>query len=85
MGLVTPFTTFDDPVYQVNNPLVNANREYQDKGFEGVVNVPNPSHQWEQDLGGALLNYTQGNGGWDAVTKVFTDNWAKEYKLSYAQ
>ena len=43
------------------------------------------SHQWEKDLGSAELNYAQGQGDWDAVKKVFTDDWAKEYKLAFAK
>lgn len=85
MGLVAPFTSFDKEQYQVNNPLVNANREYQKAGKTDVISVPTVSHQWEQDLGSAELNYAQGNGNWDDVTKVFTDNWASEYKLAYGE
>lgn len=85
MGLVAPFTTFEEEAYQVDNPLVNANRDYQEQGYEDVVHVPNPSHQWEQDLGAAMLNYAQGTGDWEAVQQVFSEDWAKEYQLSYAQ
>ena len=85
MGLVTPFKTFDDEAYQVSNPLVEANREYQDAGKYDVISVSTVSHQWEQDLGSAELSYAQGQGSWDAVKKVFADNWASEYKLSFGE
>lgn len=83
MGLVTPFKTFDSTEYQVSNPLVAANREYEKAGKKSVTLIPDPSHQWEEDLGSALLSYAQGNGNWSAVKKVYTDNWASEYKLTY--
>ncbi|NMM94045.1 ABC transporter substrate-binding protein [Bifidobacterium oedipodis] len=85
MGLVAPFKGFDEEQYQVDNPLVNANREYQEAGKTDVVSVPTVSHQWEQDLGSAELNYAQGTGSWDDVIKVFTDNWASEYALAYGE
>lgn len=85
MGLVTPFKTFDEEAYTVKNPLVEANREYQENGYYDVISVSTVSHQWEKDLGSAELNYAQGQGDWDAVKKVFTDDWAKEYKLAFAK
>lgn len=83
MGLVTPFKTFEDAKYQTTNPLVLDNLAYQKAGKKDTVLVPDPSHQWEDDLKAALLNYAQGSGSWDAVQKVYTENWAKEYKLTY--
>jgi len=38
-----------------------------------------PSEQWKNDLGSALLEYTQGTGNWDGVKSAFVDGWAKEY------
>ena len=84
-GLVTPFKTFDEEAYTVKNPLAEANREYQENGYYDVISVSTVSHQWEKDLGSAELNYAQGQGDWDAVKKVFTDDWAKEYKLAFAK
>ena len=81
MGLVSPFKGFDNEKYQVTNPLVGVNREYQKAGKTDVISVPTVSHQWEQNLGSAELNYAQGNGSWDDVVKVFTNDWASEYKL----
>lgn len=83
MGLVTPFKTFDENEYKVDNPLVEANREAQAAGKYDTSTVFTPSHKWEEDMVAALTNYTQGTGSWDDVTKVFTVNWAEEYKLNY--
>ncbi|WP_270497144.1 hypothetical protein [Bifidobacterium pseudocatenulatum] len=85
MGLVSPFKGFDNEKYQVTNPLVGVNREYQKAGKTDVISVPTVSHQWEQNLGSAELNYAQGNGSWDDVVKVFTNDWASEYKLAYGE
>lgn len=85
MGLVTPFKSFDDEAYTVHNALVDANREYQKDGKYDVVSVSTVSHQWEQSLGAAELSYAQGQGSWDDVKKVFTEDWASEYKLAYAK
>lgn len=85
MGLVTPFKTFDEDAYTVKNPLVEANREYQQAGNYDVVSVSTVSHQWEQDLAAAELSYAQGQGSWDDVKKVFTDNWSSEYKLAFGK
>ena len=85
MGLVSPFKGFDNEKYQVTNPLVGVNREYQKAGKTDVISVPTVSHQWEQNLGSAELNYAQGNGSWDDVVKVFTNDWASEYKLAYSE
>ena len=85
MGFTTPFKTFDEEAYTVKNPLVEASREYQENGYYDVISVSTVSHQWEKDLGSAELNYAQGQGDWDAVKKVFTDDWAKEYKLAFAK
>lgn len=85
MGLVSPFKGFDNEKYQVTNPLVVVNREYQKAGKTDVISVPTVSHQWEQNLGSAELNYAQGNGSWDDVVKVFTNDWASEYKLAYSE
>ena len=60
MGLVSPFKGFDNEKYQVTNPLVGVNREYQKAGKTDVISVPTVSHQWEQNLGSAELNYAQG-------------------------
>ena len=83
MGLVTPFKTFDENKYKVDNPLVEANREAQAAGKYDTSTVFTPSHAWEEALTSALINYTQDTGDWNDVTKVFTDKWAEEYKLNY--
>lgn len=83
MGQVTPFKTFSAKKYQVHNALVEASRESKKVGKQPVIQIPNPSHQWEKNLGAAELRYAQGQGSWDDVIKVFTQDWTKEYKLSY--
>ena len=70
--------------YQVTNPLVGVNREYQKAGKTDVISVPTVSHQWEQNLGSAELNYAQGNGSWDDVLALMhRDKKARGNKLRF--
>jgi len=84
MGFVTPFTTFADD--KSTNPLVLADAEYQAAGKTAVTwnFTTMPSEEWKNGVGQALLQYAQGTGEWDAVTKAFVDGWASEYQLSHA-
>ncbi|MCI1978334.1 MAG: ABC transporter substrate-binding protein [Bifidobacteriaceae bacterium] len=83
MGMDAPFKGFDGEDYQVNNPLANANREYQKAGKKNVQTPFTPSHKFEEELTSDLVNYAQGTGDWNAVINTYTNTWAKEYKANY--
>ena len=87
MGFLTPFKTFSDKKYAPKNPIYTEYTKLKKEGKYDVYGVcaVTPSHQWQKDLGNAMLNYAQGTGDWDAVQKVFSDDWAKEYNLVYKQ
>lgn len=85
MGFVTPFTTFED--YLPDNPLVQANEEYNEAGKTPVSwnFATMPSEEWKNGVGSALLEYAQGTGDWDAVVTAFVDGWATEYAAANAE
>lgn len=80
MGFTTPFKTFTGK-YATDNPIIKAANAYQKAGKKNVqwAFLYDPSEEWKNDLGNALLEYGQGTGNWDAVKSAFVDNWAKEY------
>ena len=78
MGVVTPFTTFDDDAYQTNNPLISAANESIEAGKTPVSwNFSSiPSETWKDGVGSALLQYAQGSQSdeeWNAVKTAFVD------------
>ena len=79
MGFTTPFKTFSS--VKSDNPLVTDAMDDQKSGTTAVSwnFTMMPSEQWKNDLGSALLEYTQGTGNWDGVKSAFVDGWAKEY------
>ncbi len=85
MGFVTPFTTFAD--YLPDNPLVQANEEYNEAGKTPVSwnFTTMPSENWKNNVGGALLEYAQGTGDWNGVVSAFVDGWATEYAAANAE
>lgn len=84
MGFVTPFSTFTDK-YVADNPLIRAANESIKAGKTSVSwNFSSiPSENWKNGVGDALLEYAQGTGKWDAVTKAFVDGWKTEYKAAH--
>ena len=85
MGFVTPFTTFAD--YLPDNPLVQANEEYNEVGKTPVSwnFTTMPSENWKNNVGGALLEYAQGTDDWNGVVSAFVDGWATEYAAANAE
>ena len=85
MGFVTPFTTFAD--YLPDNPLVQANEEYNEAGKIPVSwnFTTMPSENWKNNVGGALLEYAQGTDDWNGVVSAFVDGWATEYAAANAE
>lgn len=83
MGFVTPFSTFTEE-YLPANPLVAIADEYVKKGTVSVSwnFTTMPSEEWKNQLGSAMLEYTQGTGSWDAVVTAFVDGWATEYQAA---
>lgn len=83
MGFTTPFKTFDDVTS--DNPLTEAAVEDQKSGKTQVSwnFTMMPSEEWKNQLGNAMLEYTQGTGDWNAVKTAFVDGWASEYSASH--
>lgn len=83
MGFVCPFKTFTEE-YLPDNPLILAANQDVEKGNRPVnwYFTTMPSEQWKNGVGSALLEYAQGTGSWDNVTKAFVDGWATEYQAA---
>lgn len=81
LGYICPFDSFDSDEVP-DNPLAQSITEWSKSGKTSVSWSFNymPSQTFKDDLGGALLEYAQGTGDWDAVESAFVDGWAKEKK-----
>ncbi len=86
MGFVTPFKTFDENFESENPLVVDANKYIADGKTSVAWNFTTmPSEEWKNQVGSAMLEYTQGTGEWDAVEKAFVDGWATEYAAAHAE
>lgn len=86
MGFVTPFKTFDENFESENPLVVDANKYIADGKTPVAWNFTTmPSEEWKNQVGSAMLEYTQGTGEWDAVEKAFVDGWATEYAAAHAE
>lgn len=86
MGFVTPFKTFDGNFESENPLVVDANKYIADGKTSVAWNFTTmPSEEWKNQVGSAMLEYTQGTGEWDAVEKAFVDGWATEYAAAHAE
>lgn len=81
MTFVCPFKGFTAD-FMPANPLLTAADQYIADGKTSVAwCFPTmPSEEWKNGVGAALLEYAQGTGKWDGVTKAFVDGWATEKK-----
>lgn len=85
MGFTTPFASFSG--YKSDNPIMEAAQADAKKQTVPVTwaFTMDPSQQYKDTLGDALLEYAQGTGDWDKVKSSFVDGWAKEYQAAHRQ
>ena len=83
MGFVIPFKN----AAESPNLFVKVDNEMTAEGKTPVAwNFSTmPSENWKNGVGSALTAYAAGTGSWDDVVKVFTNDWASEYKLAYGE
>lgn len=79
LGFIAPFTTFNDDEKPAD-PLAKEVLSWMEKD---VTSVPwtfaaFPSENFKNDFGDALLEYAQGQKGWDDVTAIVKDSWKTE-------
>ena len=79
LGFIAPFTTFNDDEKPAD-PLAKEVLGWMEKD---VTSVPwtfaaFPSENFKNDFGDALLEYAQGQKGWDDVATIVKDSWKKE-------
>ncbi len=82
LDFIAPFDTFDDED-QVEDPLGKEVSDWISE--DDVVTVPwvftvFPGQQFKDDVGAALLRYSQGTGTWNDVVNTFKTRWAEEAK-----
>ncbi|NEG90015.1 ABC transporter substrate-binding protein [Bifidobacterium aerophilum] len=78
MGFAVPYSTFganDKP----DNPLIIDAQSYETKGKKMIYNILVPDQEWKNGICGALTNYVQGTGDWEAVRSAFVDGWKTEW------
>lgn len=80
LGFIAPYDTFGDDEAP-KDPLGREVYEWMNK--EGIDTVPwvfsvFPSQNFKSDFGAALLQYAQGNKGWDEVVNIFKTRWKEE-------
>lgn len=79
MALTAPFTSFgkgESP----ENPLAKSILDYAADGKTAVswAFITMPNQVYKNNLGAALLEYAQGTGNWNGVTKAFVEGWKTE-------
>ncbi len=82
LDFIAPFDTFGEED-QVEDPLGREVSDWIAK--EDITAIPwvftvFPSQHFKDDLGAALLRYSQGTGTWDDVVNTFKNRWAEEAK-----
>ncbi len=80
LGFITPFNTFKENELP-NDPLAKEIARYM--ADENVTNTPwsftaFPSEAFKKSVGGALLDYVQGDKSFDEVTKTIKEKWKSE-------
>ena len=80
LGFITPFNTFKENELP-NDPLAKEIARYM--ADENVANTPwsftaFPSEAFKKSVGGALLDYVQGDKSFDEVTKTIKEKWKSE-------
>ena len=80
LGFITPFNTFGENELP-NDPLAKELSRYMSD--ENIVNTPwsftaFPSDAFKKSVGGALLDYVQGDKSFDEVTKTIKEKWKSE-------
>ncbi|MDF7640798.1 ABC transporter substrate-binding protein [Bifidobacterium sp. ESL0784] len=79
MGFSVPFKGFDNAKYQPDNPITTAARQWETKGKKPLRSFAIPGMQWEDGIGNALVEYTQGTKGWDNVKSTYLNVWKSEW------
>lgn len=79
LGFIAPFTTFNDDEKPAD-PLAKEVLGWMEKD---VTSVPwtfaaFPSENFKNDFGDALLEYAQGQKGWDDVVNTVQESWKTE-------
>lgn len=79
LGFIAPFTTFNDDEKPAD-PLAKEVLGWMEKD---VTSVPwtfaaFPSENFKNNFGDALLEYAQGQKGWDDVATIVKDSWKTE-------
>lgn len=80
LEFITPFNTFSENELP-DDPLAKEISRYMKD--DSVKNVPwvftaFPSEAYKKEVGGALLDYAQGNKKWEDVRKTVIDKWKSE-------
>ena len=81
LGFIAPFDTFAQDE-SPSDPLAREVVRWMNKG--DVTNIPwnftlFPGTGYKDNLGAALLKYTQGTITWDQVKKIAVDEWKNEF------
>lgn len=81
LGFIAPFDTFAQDEGP-SDPLAKEVVRWMNKG--DVTNIPwnftlFPGTGYKDNLGAALLKYTQGSLSWDQVKKIAVDEWENEF------
>lgn len=79
MALTAPFTSFGEGETP-ENPLAKSILDHAAAGRTSVswAFITMPNQVFKNNLGSALLEYAQGTGDWDGVTKAFVEGWKTE-------
>lgn len=80
LGFIAPFSTFNEDE-KPDDPLAKQVIAWMER--KDVKTIPwafttFPSERFKNDFGSSLLEYVQGTGKWDDVTKTVRDSWKSE-------
>ncbi|MEG0578819.1 MAG: ABC transporter substrate-binding protein [Niameybacter sp.] len=79
LGFIAPFTTFKEDEKPAD-PLAKEVLRWMEKDVNSVAwtFAAFPSEDFKNDFGDALLEYAQGQKGWNEVIEVVKTSWASE-------